>query len=477
VIRTLSSVLARRCLLLAVLAIVAAFSCPAANTNTPNIVFILADDLGYGLLSSYGETKFQTPNIDRLATEGMKFTQCYAGSSVCAPARSTLMTGLHTGHTPVRNNGGGKFLYDEDITVAEVLKKAGYVNGMFGKWGLGVETTSGAPWKQGFDEFFGFLHQVHAHFYYPYWMWGTDTKVFLPENEGRKQVRYSHDEIQKHALDFIRRNKDNKFFCYVPYTLPHVELTVPADSLNKYRGKFAPETPLPDNRAGYLGAEEPYATYAAMIDRLDRSVGEIMALLKQLKLDDNTIVFFSGDNGTQAGHWKRVADFFNGDGGLRGYKSDFYEGGIRVPLLARWPGKIKPATVTDHICAFWDFMPTAADLAHTKAPTNIDGISFLPTLLGQKQKEHEYLYFEMPNAKGRTVGIRMGDWKLVKMKSPANAKAELYNLKTDPKEQHDVSADRPDIMKKMRAIMSEAHTDERNYPPENPKVGIEDYVR
>jgi arylsulfatase A-like enzyme len=449
----------------------------ASAANTPNIIFILADDLGYGGLSCYGEKKYRTPNIDKLAFEGMKFSQCYAGSSVCAPSRSTLMTGLHTGHTPIRNNGGGKFLYDDDVTVAEVLKKAGYVNGMFGKWGLGVENTTGAPWKQGFDEFFGYLHQVHAHFYYPYWMWGTDVKVFLPENEGRKQVRYSHDELQKHTLDFIRRNKDKKFFCYMPYTIPHVELTVPQDSLKKYDGKFDPETPLPDNRAGYLGADKPYATFAAMVDRLDQSVGQIMALLKELNIDDNTIVFFSGDNGPQGGHWQRIVDFFDGAGGLHGYKSDFYEGGIRVPLIARWPKHIKAGSTSDHICAFWDFLPTAAGLANVKAPANIDGISIAPTLLGEKQKEHEYMYFEMPHGKGRDVGIRMGDWKLVKMKPADNAPLELYDLKTDPKEQHDVSGENPNVIKKMRQIMAQAHSEERKYPPEKPTVGIKDYVR
>lgn len=474
----------KRCLsasvLFATLFVCAAFtSLNSRAANPPNIIFILADDLGYGGLSCYGEKKYQTPNIDGLAAEGMKFIQAYAGSCVCAPSRSAFITGLHTGHTTVRNNGGGKYLSDKDVTVAEVLKQAGYVNGVFGKWGLGVENTPGAPWKQGFDEFFGFLHQVHAHFYYPYWMWGTGTKVFLPENEGGKHARYSHDEIQKHALDFIKHNKDKHFFCYVPYTLPHVELTVPEDSLVKYRGKFAPETPLPDNRAGYIGADEPYATFAAMVDRCDRSVGEIVALVKELKIDDNTIIFFSGDNGPQGGHWQRIVDFFNGAGGLHGYKSDFYEGGIRVPLIARWPGKIKPGSVTDHVCAFYDFLPTAADLAGVKPPANTDGISFAPTLLGKTQKEHEYLYFEMPKEKGKgeTVGIRMGDWKLVKMKASADAKSELYNLKSDPKEQHDVSDKEHEVMKRMRKIMAEAHTPERKFAPEKPTVGIKDYVR
>lgn len=452
----------------------------AADVRKPNIIFILADDLGYGELSCYGQKKFQTPNIDKLAAEGIRFTQCYAGSHVCAPSRSTLMTGLHTGHTPVRNNGGGKFLSDDDVTVAEVLKKAGYVNGGFGKWGLGIETSPGAPWKQGFDEWFGYLHQVHAHFYYPYWLSKNDTKFFLPENDGHKRVRYSHDEIQKQALDFIRRNKDKNFFCYLPYTLPHVELTVPEHSMKKYRGKFKEillETPLPDPRPGYIGATEPYATFAGMIDRLDGSVGEVMALLKELKLDDNTIVFFSGDNGPQGNQWQRVADFFKGAGDLRGYKGEFYEGGIRVPLIARWPGKIKAGMTSDHQCAFYDFLPTAAEIANVDSPKNVDGISLLPALLGKNsaQREHEFLFFEMPHGKDSEFAIRAGDWKAIKP-SP-KAAVELYNLKTDLAETKNVAKENPEIIKKMKSIQTAQHVAERKFPAENPRAGVKDYVR
>ncbi len=445
-----------------------------AATRKPNIIFILADDLGYNEVSCYGQKKYQTPNIDRIAAEGIRFTQCYAGSHVCAPSRSTLMTGLHTGHTPIRNNGGDRALYDTDTTVAEVLKKAGYVTGGFGKWGLGIEDSSGTPWKQGFDEWFGYLHQVHAHFFYPFWLWKNNTKFLLPENEGHKRARYSHDEIQKQALDFIRRNKDKTFFAYVPYTLPHVELVAPDDSMKKYRGKWQ-ETPLPDPRKGYIGSDEPYATFAAMVDRLDGSVGEIMSLLKELKIDDNTIVFFSGDNGPQGNQWQRIADFFDGNGPFRGYKGEFYEGGIRVPLIARWPGKIAKGTVSDHQCAFWDFLPTAAELSAVAAPDQIDGISFAPTLLGQKQKPHEYLYWEMMQGKGLTFAVRKGDWKAIK---PAgNAAVELYNLKTDFAESENLAAQKPDVLKDLLGLARQSHSPERKYPAEHRRPTVDDYVK
>ena len=292
----------------------------------------------------------------------MRFTQCYAGSNVCAPSRSTLMTGLHTGHTPVRNNGKKRFLFDSDTTIAELLKQGGYATGGFGKWGLGDIATPGVAIKQGFDEWFGYYHQVHAHFYYPYWLWKNNTKFLLPENEAGQRGRYSHDVIQEQALDFIRRHRDRPFFCYVPYTIPHVELTVPDDSEKAYRGQF-PRRTIQDPRPGYLSSDDAYATYAGMVSRLDRSVGEVLALLKDLKLDQDTIVFFSSDTGAQRNQWQPLADFFDGTGGLRGSKGNWYEGGIRDPLLARWPGNIKAGAVTDHVCAFWDLMPTLAELA------------------------------------------------------------------------------------------------------------------
>ncbi len=450
------------------------FNASSAETRKPNIIFILADDLGYGELSCYGQKKYQTPNIDKIAAEGIRFTHCYSGSHVCAPSRSTLITGLHTGHTPIRNNGGDRALYDEDVTVAEVLKKAGYVTAGFGKWGLGIENSTGAPRKQGFDHWFGYLHQVHAHFYYPYWLWNDDAKFLLPENEGHKQARYSHDEIHKQALNFIRDNKDKTFFAYLPYTLPHVELIVPEDSMRKYRGKWQ-ETPLPDPRKGYLGSDEPYAAFAGMVDRLDRSVGDVMALLKELKIDDNTIVFFSGDNGPQGNQWQRIADFFHGAGSLRGYKGEFYEGGIRVPLIARWPGKIKPGSTSDQLCAFWDFLPTAAEIADAQPPKSIDGISLYPTILGKKPNEHSLLYWEMAHGKNLTFAIRKGDWKAIK--AVPTGPVELYNLKKDIAETRNVASENQEVLKQLLDLAKTSHSDERKYGPEKARPTVSDYVR
>ncbi len=442
-------------------------------SNSPNIIFILADDLGYGHLGCYGQKKILTPNIDQLAAEGMRFTQHYAGANVCAPSRSVLMTGLHTGHTPIRANGGYKFFHDEDVTVAEVLKGAGYKTGCFGKWGLGYENNPGHPNKQGFDEFFGYLHHVHAHFYYPYYLWKNESRFPLPENEGHKRGRYADDEVHREALDFIRSSKDKTFFAYIPYTLPHVELTVPEDSIKPYRGKW-PEYPMPDPRPGYIGSDEPLATFAGMISRLDRQVGEIMALLKELKIDDNTIIFFAGDNGPQANQWVKLADFFDGNGPLRGYKADFYEGGIRVPLIARWPKKIKAGTTSDLLSGFQDVMPTLAELAGTKAPKG-DGISFVPTMLGKgKQTSRDFMYWEEPHGKVTSHAVRLGDWKMVQNKG--DGPMELYNLKNDLAETKDVAAEHPEVLEKIKAICKSEHTPERKYPAD-PRPGVKDYVR
>ena len=449
-------------------------SADAADSRRPNIIFIMADDLGYGELGCYGQKKIRTPHIDKLAAEGMRFTQCYAGSNVCAPSRSVLMTGLHTGHTPVRANGLGKYLHDGDVTTAEVLKRAGYATGGFGKWGLGDIDTPGRPTAQGFDRFFGQLQQVHAHFYYPYWVWSDDTKFFLPENEGRKRSRYVHDEIHAQALQFIRDNRDRPFFCYLPYIIPHVELVAPEDSLAPYRGKF-PEEPLPDPRKGYIGADEPYATFAGMVSRLDGHVGQIMALLAELDIDDNTIVFFTSDNGGQGGAWTRMTDFFDGNKPLRGYKGEFYEGGIRVPLIARWPGKVAAGSQTDHLCTFWDVMPTLSDLAGAETPANIDGVSFAPTLLGEgKQREHEYLYWEYRYGNRMTHAVRIGEWKAVQPRSGA---LELYNLHSDIGETTDLAAERPEVVERAKQVIAQAHAEEREYPYNGPRLTVDDYVR
>jgi len=431
----------------------------------PNVVFIMADDLGHGHLGCYGQTIIQTPNIDRLAREGLRFTQAYAGCTVCAPSRSVLMTGLHTGHTPVRANSGGVSLRDEDVTVAEVLKKAGYATGCFGKWGLGEHGTAGVPWKQGFDEFFGYLHQVHAHSHYPPYLWHNDKRYPLPQNGGHprdltgdRRGQHSHDEITAKALHFIRRNKDRPFFCYIPYTIPHVEILAPEESVKPYRGRFE-ETPYVDKNKHYADQPTPRAVYAGMVAHMDKSVGQILGLLEELKIDDNTIVFFTSDNGAQSGAGTDP-EFFNGNGGLRGYKGSFYEGGIRTPLLVRWPRVIKQPRVVHQVTYFADVLPTLAELAGAAVPSNLDGISLVPTLdpsRGQPQPQHAYLYWELTAGKGRTQAARMGDWKAVRPKPGADL--ELYDLRFDPTEAKNVAAAHPEIVVRMELILKDARVD------------------
>jgi arylsulfatase A len=442
--------------------------------RSPNIVFIMADDLGIGHLGCYGQDKIKTPNIDRLAAEGMKFTQFYAGANVCAPSRSALITGLHTGHTAVRNNGLDRHLYDEDVTIAEVLKPAGYATGGFGKWGLGRENTPGVATKQGFDVWFGQYSQTHAHFFYPYYLMSNLERFPLPENEGKQRGRYAADVIHGQGLKFIetQAKAGRPFFAYVPTTLPHVELTAPEESWQEYKGrwkKFARADPRP----GYIGSEDALAEFAGMVARLDMHVGQIMAALKRLGIDDHTVVFFTSDNGPQPGAWRDIfVEFFDGASGRRGAKGDFYEGGIRVPLLVRWPGKIKPGTVSDLPGYFPDVMPTLADLAGATARLpKTDGISLVPTLLGRAgQRRHEFLYWEAASA-NQTVtqqAVRWGDWKAVRGRTATEW--ELYDLKKDEKETTNVVAQHPEVMRKIHAIIAAEHTPERKYeaaPPEN----------
>jgi len=428
-----------------------------SSQKKPNIIFIMADDLGYGHLGSYGQKLIRTPYLDRMARLGMRFTQAYAGCTVCAPSRSVLMTGLHTGHTPVRGNSGGIPLHPEDVTVAEVLKSAGYTTGLFGKWGLGEHGTSGIPNKQGFDEFFGYLHQIHAHFYYPEYLWKNDEKYPLPGNADGKQTQYTHDEIVAQAVKFVRTSKGGPFFLYLSFAIPHYELLVPEDSLREYKGKF-PETPYTGRgrKTGYphdyAKQETPKAAIAAMITRMDRNIGRIMSLLKELGLDDNTIVFFTSDNGPSNG--QGAPDFFKAAGLLRGYKGSLYEGGIRVPFIARWPRKIKPGTVSRHICYFADVMPTLAELAGARPPANIDGISIVPALLADKgQKQHEFLYWEYKNR----VAVRMGNYKAVRSKN--KHRLELYDLTSDVGEKNDIAARHPDVIAKIENYLKTARTE------------------
>jgi len=431
----------------------------------PNIVYILADDLGYGDLSIYGQELFATPNIDQLANEGMLFTQHYSGSTVCAPSRSSLMTGQHTGHTFIRGNKevrpeGQHPLPAVSYTLAEALKDNGYVNGAFGKWGLGFPGSSGDPMKQGFDRFYGYNCQRYGHHYYPRHLWSDEEKVFLPENNGKLKGIYAPELIQDETLKFIEENKDTSFFLFVPSIIPHAELIAPESYMEKTRGKYLPELNYEgydegeDYRNGpYESQEESHAAFVAMIMLLDDQVGEIVNKLDELGIRDNTIIMFTSDNGP---HREGGADpdYFNSNGPLKGYKRDLYEGGIRVPMIANWPGKIKAATSTNHISAFWDIFPTVADLVGFKIPSTTDGISFLPTLIGEEQtKQHEYLYWEFHERGGRTA-IRQGDWKAVKynvLKDP-DAKLELYNLSEDIGEENNIADEHPTIVDELNAL-------------------------
>lgn len=424
----------------------------------PNIIFILADDLGYGDLGCYGQEKIKTPNLDKLASRGIIFTQHYAGSTVCAPSRASLMTGYHTGHTVVRGNRpmkpeGQYPMPDSTVTVAELLKDAGYVTGALGKWGLGGPGSEGDPVNQGFDLFFGYNCQREAHFFYPEHLWRNTEKVILPENAGGKKEIYSHDMIAEEALNFIKENKDKPFFLYIPFTIPHAELAVPENSLNEYKGKF-PEEPFP---GAHYGAQEfPKAAYAGMVSRMDADIGRIMELLNELNLSENTLVIFTSDNGPHH-EGGNDPDFFDSNGPLRGIKRDLYEGGIRVPFIARWTRKIKPGTETSHISAFWDLLPTACEIAGTEAPENIDGISYLPAMLGQEQVVHDYLYWEFLEQGGKQA-VRKGDWKAVRLNVKKNPESpiELYDLSSDTGEENNIADKNPEIVKMMEDIMEKA---------------------
>jgi arylsulfatase A-like enzyme len=442
----------------------------------PNIVYILADDLGYGDLSCYGQRKFSTPNIDRLADQGMLFTRHYTGCTVSAPSRSSLMTGLHTGHTPIRGNKSwepeGQWpLPAASVTVAEMLKTRGYTTGAFGKWGLGFIGTEGDPNTQGFDEFFGYNCQGLAHNYYPYYLWHNKRKILLAENEGNKTGTYAPDKIHKAALDFIEANRNKPFFLFYPTTIPHAELFAKKEYMELFRGMFEPEKSYKGTDEGVRFRKGPYgsqpqshAAFAAMVKELDDYVGDLLAKLKELNLEENTIVFFASDNGP---HLEGGADpdYFNSNGDLKGYKRDMYEGGIRTPLIVRWPGVVRPWSVSDHISAFWDLMPTLAEITGAEVPENIDGISFLPELKGDKQAEHKYLYWEF-HEQGGKIAVRAGDWKAVRrdVDRTPRGKTELYNLSEDIEEKNDIAAANPEIVKKLEDIMKQAHSPSEVFP-------------
>lgn len=413
----------------------------AAAPAKPNVIFILADDLGYGDLGSFGQTKIKTPNLDRMAGEGMRFTQAYAGTTVCAPSRCTLMTGLHTGHCPIRGNKeikpeGQEPMPADTFTVAHLMKAAGYATGIVGKWGLGFPGSVSTPEKMGFDYFYGYNCQMKAHEYYPEYLWRNTNKVAL---DGKT---YSHDLMSEEALGFVRTNSTkgaNPFFLYLAYTIPHGKFEVPD------QGEYAKENWPPQ-----------WKNIAAMITRMDKDVGRLMALLKELGIDENTLVFFASDNG--AGYQPK---FFKSSGDLRGMKRDMYEGGLRSPSIARWPGKIKPGTVSEQVWAFWDLMPTLAELTKQKLPGSTDGVSILPALVEGKTIEHPPLYFEF-HERGFTRAVRIGDWKAVKLGT--KLPIELYDLKTDASETRDVAADHPDVVNRIEEYLKTARVDSAVWP-------------
>ncbi len=439
------------------------------SKQSPNIIYILADDLGYGDLSFTGQGKFATPNIDRLAKQGMFFAQHYSGSTVCAPSRSSLMTGLHTGHTFIRGNKEvqpeGQYPIDSTAcTIAKLLKNSGYVTGAFGKWGLGYPGSAGDPNHQGFEEFYGYNCQRQGHNYYPYHLWHNQIKVVLEGNQLRKTNTYAPELIHSKALRFLENNKDTSFFLYYPSIIPHAELAAPEELMKIYRNEFVPEEnyigidegPYYKN-GGYGSQDEPHTAFTAMVRLLDEQVGDIWHKVEELGISENTLIIFTSDNGP---HMEGGADpdFFDSNGKFRGYKRDLYEGGIRVPMIAYWPNKIKPGTISNHVSAFFDFLPTVCDIAQIETPHDIDGISFLQELLGNPQRKHQHLYWEFHEHGGKQA-VRLGNWKGIRlnMSDNPNAAIELYDLSNDPGEQNNIADGHPDVVRKIADIMAKEH--------------------
>jgi arylsulfatase A len=465
------------------------------KSRPPNIVFILADDLGYGELGCFGQEKIKTPNVDRLATRGMRFTQHYAGNAVCAPSRCVLLTGKHPGHAIVRTNVStppeGQFpLPEGTVTLARLLQSLGYRTGAFGKWGLGGPGSTGMPDKQGIDRFFGYLCQGKAHNSYPPSLWDNGRKVELnnppikipdklpdgadpkdPKNYKKYQGKeYSADVINEQARKFIRDNKDRPFFLFVPTTVPHLALQVPDDSLKDYLGKWD-DPPYVGGKA-YLPHHAPRAAYAAMVTRMDRDVGRIMDLIAEFGLDDDTIFIFSSDNGPLGGRYAGTDSvFFNATRGLRGFKGSLYEGGIRVPCIIVWRGRIPAGKTSERVTGFEDWLPTLLDLTGNakSIPRDIDGISFAPTLQSKKQEPRPFLYREFPSYGGQQL-VRLGDWTGVRQNLVPGKKAEpkvhteLYNLRDDPGQKSDVSAKHADVVAQIERIFREQHTPSADFP-------------
>jgi arylsulfatase A-like enzyme len=500
----MNAITRRCCLAIAVFLLPGAL---VAADSRPNIVFVIADDLGYGDIGAFGQTKIRTPNIDQFAKEGMRLIRCYAGNAVCAPSRCVLMTGMHPGHAQVRNNRevqpeGQHPLLAGTATLPRLLQQLGYVTGGFGKWGLGGPESDGRPLKQGIDRWFGYNCQRVAHNHYPTYLWDNEQRLPLKNPEfsahqkfpegadpndpksyaGYTGQEYGMDVITAQAVKFIKDNKDRPFFCYFPSIIPHLALQVPADSLAEYEGAFADQ---PFTSGNYLPHRTPRAAYAAMVTRLDKHVGQLRQAVRECGLDDRTIYIFTSDNGPLWGNYGGTdSDFFNSASGLRGRKGSLYEGGVREPTIVCWHGHIAPGTASDRVCGFEDWLPTLLELAGRKdtTPKTIDGISFAPTLLGQSQPPRPFLYREFAPGGGQQ-SIYVGDWKGIRQGMlPAAAKGkggkggkgkaagqpnrhiELYNLKTDPNETTDVSAQHPEIIAQMEKLLREQHTPNPEFP-------------
>jgi arylsulfatase A len=438
----------------------------ADTSRKPNIIYILADDLGYGDLSINGQTKFSTPNIDGLAKSGMSFSNHYSGSTVCAPSRCCLLTGKHTGHATIRQNfsvktGERVSLKSSDTTIAEILKPLGYVNGAFGKWGLGEIGTEGVPWKKGFDYWYGYINQKNAHFYFPPFLYENDKKIILNGNLNGKKEQYSHDLIMGKAFDFIIKNREQPFFIYLAVTIPHSELLIPDQYMEPFRGKF-PEKPfISDDPEDISSQEEPLAAFAAMVSKLDSDVGKLIELLKENELYKNTIVMFASDNGPHASGGGDP-QFFNSSGPFRGIKRDLYEGGIRTPFFVSWPGKIETGSSSDHISAFWDILPTIAELAGAETPKEIQGISLANVLFDKPQRGHEYLYWEFVHKDQARQAVRKSEWKLVRYGLKKNA--ELYNLEEDPAETTNLAEKYPEIVEELEMQFINQRIENPDFP-------------
>jgi len=454
-----------------------------ARGTRPNIILIMADDLGYGDVGAYGQQKIKTPALDALAREGTVFTQFYSGSAVCAPARAVLMTGKHTGHAVIRDNKevspiGQHPLPDSSITMAEVLKDAGYRTAAMGKWGLGPPNSEGAPTRQGFDLFYGYLGQRRAHHYYPEFLFYNNERSPLPGNTVEDEPdspgsgppitkgTYSQTAIADSALAFVRRNQDRPFFLYLPFTIPHVDIAAPdaawAPYLDENGTSIFPETPYDGSSYGYVPVDQPNAGYAAMVSEMDRDVGRIKSLVEELDLAEDTIILFTSDNGPT---WIIYdLEVFDSNGAFRGHKRDLYEGGIRVPMIAWSPGRIPANRRDDTVWAMWDLLPTLADYAGAAVPASIDGLSFVPTLSGTPaaQEQHEHLYWEIYGSRPAQA-VRDGRWKAVRTPL-GTGEIELYDLMSDPGEHNDLSAFYPDVARRMDSLMAAAHTESALFP-------------